>query len=76
MNAARRLWITVLFAQAILGVCMASSMQAHPAAAPAINRMPAGLVGYWRLDEGVGTTAFDFSGKGAHGEILGGATWE
>lgn len=34
-----------------------------------------GLVGYWKIDEGQGTVAYD-SGPGAHdGEILGGADW-
>ena len=41
----------------------------------AADAPPAGLVGYWRLDEGVGTTAFDYSGKGAHGTVVGGAEW-
>lgn len=35
------------------------------------------LVGYWPINEGEGTTAFDHSGNGRHGSILGGAgaTW-
>ena len=33
------------------------------------------LVGWWTLDEGVGTTAVDWSGHGNHGAILGGAQW-
>jgi hypothetical protein len=45
------------------------------ATALAADAPPAGLVGYWRLDEGVGTTAFDYSGKGAHGTVVGGAEW-
>ena len=34
-----------------------------------------GLVGYWSFDEGNGATATDFSGRGNHGSIGGGATW-
>jgi hypothetical protein len=37
---------------------------------------PEGLVGYWKLDEGIGATAYDYSGGGAHGDILGDAKWE
>ena len=37
---------------------------------------PDGLVGYWKLDEGIGATVYDYSGGGAHGEILGDAKWE
>ena len=37
---------------------------------------PDGLVGYWKLDEGIGATIYDYSGGGAHGEILGDAKWE
>ncbi len=33
-----------------------------------------GLVGYWSFDEGEGDTAYDYSGYGNHGTILG-ATW-
>jgi len=33
------------------------------------------LVGWWKLDEGEGTLAVDWSGKGQHGQIFGGATW-
>jgi hypothetical protein len=35
----------------------------------------AGLVGYWKLDEGAGTTAKDSSGKGNNGTLNGGAKW-
>ena len=37
---------------------------------------PDGLVGYWKLDEGIGATAYDYSGGGAHGDIVGDAKWE
>ncbi len=33
------------------------------------------LVGWWRLDEGSGTTAYDFSGKGNDGTLQNGAEW-
>ena len=33
------------------------------------------LVGRWRFDEGSGTTAYDSSGKGNDGVLVGGATW-
>jgi regulation of enolase protein 1 (concanavalin A-like superfamily) len=33
------------------------------------------LVGWWKLDEGEGTTALDWSGHGYNGTILGGCEW-
>ena len=33
------------------------------------------LLGWWTLDEGMGTTAVDWSGHGNHGRILGSAQW-
>ena len=33
------------------------------------------LVGWWKLDEGEGRLAVDWSGQGQHGQILGGVTW-
>ena len=36
---------------------------------------PSGLLGYWKLDEGSGTSAFDSSGNGNTGALSGGATW-
>jgi hypothetical protein len=35
----------------------------------------ASLVGYWRFEEGSGTTAYDSSGYGRDGTLVGGATW-
>jgi len=35
---------------------------------------PPGLVGYWKFDEGLGTTAYDSSGYNNHGTVYG-ATW-
>jgi hypothetical protein len=34
-----------------------------------------GLVGYWKLDEGIGTTAYDSSGNGNDGTLVNGPTW-
>ena len=33
------------------------------------------LIGWWRFDEGSGTTAYDTSGKGNDGTLVGGAAW-
>ncbi len=33
------------------------------------------LLGWWTLDEGMGTTAVDWSGHGKHGQITGSASW-
>ena len=35
----------------------------------------ADLVGWWKFDDGSGTTAVDSSGRGNHGEIFGGTEW-
>ena len=34
------------------------------------------LVGYWKMDEGVGGTTADSSGKGNNGTLIGGPTWQ
>ena len=34
-----------------------------------------GLVGYWPLDEGSGTIAYDFTGNGNNGTLTNGPTW-
>jgi len=34
-----------------------------------------GLVGYWKFDEGSGTTAYDSSGNGNNGILVNGPTW-
>lgn len=34
-----------------------------------------GLVGYWSMEDGVGTKATDFSGNGNTGTLVGGVTW-
>jgi len=33
------------------------------------------LVGWWKFDEGSGTTAYDSSGKGNHGQLIGDTQW-
>ena len=33
------------------------------------------LAGWWQFDEGTGTTVVDWSGRGNHGTIIGGAQW-
>ncbi len=34
-----------------------------------------GIVGYWKFDEGSGTTAYDSSGNNNHGTLYNGPTW-
>ena len=46
----------------VLGLALSSTVRAD-------------LVGWWRLDEGTGTTAFDSSGNGNDGTILGNPQW-
>ena len=38
-------------------------------------RNASGLVGYWKFDEGSGTTAYDSSGNNNHGTLYNGPTW-
>jgi len=46
----------------VAGLMMAGSIRAD-------------LVGQWKFDEGSGTTAYDSSGNGHDGTLVGGATW-
>jgi hypothetical protein len=39
------------------------------------SSLSAGLIGYWKLDEGAGTTARDSSGKNNNGTLRGGPLW-
>ena len=39
------------------------------------GRASADLVGYWKLDEGSGTTASDSSGNGNDGQLVGSPAW-
>ncbi len=48
----------------VLGIAVTNTANADP-----------GLVGWWRLDEGSGTTAYDSSGNGRHGTLLGNPQW-
>ncbi|MHC4806888.1 MAG: LamG-like jellyroll fold domain-containing protein [Planctomycetota bacterium] len=50
----------------VLGLCIAVTNTA--------NADPS-LVGWWRLDEGSGTTAYDSSGNGRHGTFTGDPEW-
>jgi hypothetical protein len=43
---------------------------------PNITVTDPNLVGWWKLDEGEGTLALDWSGHGNHGTIYSGATWQ
>ncbi len=40
-----------------------------------LTETQAELVGWWRFDEGTGTTAYDSSGNNNDGTLVGGATW-
>jgi regulation of enolase protein 1 (concanavalin A-like superfamily) len=42
---------------------------------PVINIDDPSLIGWWKLNEGLGTFAVDWSGHGNHGEIRGDAQW-
>ena len=48
----------------VLGLAISVSEGADPS-----------LVGWWRFEEGSGTTAYDSSGNGLDGELVGGVTW-
>ncbi|MHC4585461.1 MAG: LamG-like jellyroll fold domain-containing protein [Planctomycetota bacterium] len=54
----------LLFFVLVLGLTISVSEGADPS-----------LVGWWRFEEGSGTTAFDSSGNGLDGELIGGVTW-
>lgn len=40
-----------------------------------ISVYPAGLIGYWKFDEGSGTTAYDSSGNRKNGTLTNGPAW-
>ncbi len=42
---------------------------------PVITVTDPNLAGWWKFDEGQGTVAIDWSGKGSHGTIRGGTEW-
>jgi hypothetical protein len=55
----------------ILLISISFFINVEKAHAAVLSRAPnnLGLVGYWPLNEGVGTRAGDFSGKGNHGTL-------
>jgi hypothetical protein len=55
---------SAVFVLVVIGALTAGANAAWP-----------GLVGHWRLDEGIGTTAGDASGNGNSGTLNGGAQW-
>ena len=59
---------------AILIVSLVGFMQTRQVVEAAMLDPHPGLVGWWRFDEGTGTTATDSSTNGNHGTIHG-ATW-
>jgi hypothetical protein len=71
-HATRRRYLRSLALPAAL-LLLGAGLSMDANAAPS---KPDGLLGYWKLDEGIGATAYDYSGGGAHGEILGDAKWE
>jgi hypothetical protein len=57
-------WIYLISFILVLGLSISESKGADPS-----------LVGWWRFEEGSGTTAYDSSGNGLDGNLVGGATW-
>jgi len=57
-------WVYLISFILVLGLLISVSEGADPS-----------LVGWWRFEEGSGTTAYDSSGNGLDGELVGGATW-
>ena len=66
--------VLFLGAVAASSLAVAAAQGADPI--PGTTGRPADLVGYWKLDEGLGTRVMDFSGGQAHGDIHGEAKWE
>ncbi len=56
----------------LVGLCSLMPITAVYAFSP---NNDASLVGWWKLDDGTGTTALDSSGKGNTGTLTGGPTW-
>jgi len=48
----------------------------NTATGSAINTLTTGLVGYWPMDEGSGTSALDLSGSGNTGTLYNSPTWQ
>ena len=74
--------LAILLALVIVGgMASAQQQQTDPQVKPPLvasprGEPPNGLVGYWKLDEGAGRIAFDYSGRQTHAEIVGDAVWE
>jgi len=71
---------TVIFGQQNLSAWLMVESDAPPInASLAIDfkrgTYPYGLVGYWRFDEGSGTTAYDSSGNDNTGTLINGSSW-
>lgn len=47
----------------------------HGATGSCVNSLGANLVGWWKLNEGASTTAYDSSGNGNHGTLINAPTW-
>src|SRR5262245_12900004 len=56
-----------------------SARPPEPPGSPFLRADPvdvtSGILGLWKLDEGVGEVAADSSGNGHHGTLEGGASW-
>ena len=57
------------------GARIDSSLRRRMSLAAARAKRASGLVGHWTFDEGGGSVARDWSGRGKHGRIQGGARW-
>ena len=74
LNWGRRKIATSVLLCAILVGAVAFWQMNHNAQAALLDTMPAGLVGWWNLDEGSGTVAEDSSGNGNDGVLLPGGS--
>ena len=66
----RFLYLTTIFIFCVFAIPLSTH-------AATLSRAPnnLGLVGYWPMNEGVGTQAGDASGKGNAGILVGGSAW-
>jgi hypothetical protein len=66
----RKIWIETSTTIALLSISLLTlAISVQPAKAAG------SLVGYWKFDEGSGTTAYDGSGNGNHGSLANGPLW-
>jgi hypothetical protein len=70
----RKTAAAVLLCAILVGSSIAFWQMNQNAQAAILNPQPAGLVGWWKFDEGSGTVAKDSSGNGNDGTIFG-AVW-